>query len=104
MKRDPKFIIFLSLSVLAGLFLAWLDSRPDWDDTGITSGLIVLTTALFGYLMPKQPWIWALTVSSWIPLYAISFTGNFMMLLLTLFGFAGAYLGAAVKKNKPASE
>jgi len=25
------------------------------------------------------------------------------MLLVTLFGFAGAYLGAAVKNNKPAT-
>jgi uncharacterized membrane protein len=29
-------------------------------------------------------------------------TGDFKMLLVLLFGFAGAYLGAAVKNNKPA--
>ncbi|HWR99677.1 MAG TPA: hypothetical protein VN249_03630 [Prolixibacteraceae bacterium] len=104
MVRDPKFIIFLFLSVLAGILLAWMDSRPGWDDTGITSGLIVIFAALFGYLQPDRPWIWALTVSSWIPLYAIFLAGNYANLLVILFGFAGAYLGAAVKKNKPASE
>jgi uncharacterized membrane protein YccC len=63
--------------------------------------LIVLTAALFGYLYPERPWIWALTISSWIPLHAIVLSGDFKMLLVTLFGFAGAYLGAAVKNNKP---
>jgi hypothetical protein len=44
-----------------------------------------------------------LTVSGWIPLHAILLKGDFKMSLVTLFGFAGAYLGAAVKNNKPAS-
>lgn len=78
-----------------------MDSRPGWDDTGILAGLIVLTSALFGYLYPSRPWIWALTVSSWIPLHALVLSGDFKMLLVTLFGFAGSYLGAAVKNNKP---
>jgi hypothetical protein len=78
-----------------------MDSRPGWDDSGITAGLIVLIAALYGYLYPARPWIWALTVSSWIPLHAIVLTSNFKMLLITLFGFAGSYLGAAVKNNKP---
>jgi len=97
-----KFWLFLFLSVSCGLLIAWNDNRPGWDDTGITAGLIVLTAALFGYLHPERPWIWALAVSSWIPLYSIATTGDLKMLLVTLFGFAGSYLGSAVKKNKPA--
>ena len=104
MRRDPMFIVSLILSVLTGLILAWMDSRPGWDDAGITAGLIVVTSALFGFLQPERPWIWALMVSIWIPLHAIFLTGDYKMLLVALFGFAGAYLGAAVKKNKPASE
>jgi len=103
MSRNPMFFVSLILSVLTGLFLLWMDSSPGWDDTGITAGLIVVTSALFGFLQPERPWIWALTVSIWIPLHAIFLTGDYKMLLVTLFGFAGAYLGAAVKKNKPAS-
>ena len=86
-----------------GLLIAWIDNRPGWDDTGITAGMIVLVAALFGFLKPEYPWIWALTVSSWIPLYAIVRTGDFKMLLVLVFGFAGAYLGAAVRNNKPVS-
>lgn len=101
MRRDLKFLGLLIVSILAGLLIAWMDSRPGGDDTGITAGLIVLSSALFGYLHPSLPWIWAFTVSSWIPLHAILSTGDFKMLLVMLFGFAGAYLGAAVKNNKP---
>jgi hypothetical protein len=101
LSTNLKFTIVLVISICAGLFLTWIDSRPGWDDTGITASLIVLTAALFGYLYPERPWIWALTISSWIPLHAIVLSGDFKMLLVTLFGFAGAYLGAAVKNNKP---
>jgi hypothetical protein len=101
-RPNLKFIFVLVISICAGLFLAWMDSRPGWDDSGITAGLIVLTAALFGYLYPVRPWIWALSVSSWIPLHAIILSGDFKMLLVCLFGFAGSYLGAAVKSNNPA--
>ena len=103
MKIDYKFTTFLFLSLLAGFLISWNDSRPIWDDAGITVGLIVLTAALFGYLSPKWPWIWALTVGLWIPMHGIVLKGDFKMLLVGFFGFAGAYLGAAVKNNKPAS-
>jgi hypothetical protein len=101
MKIDYKFTTFLFLSLVAGFLIAWNDFRPNWDDTGITAGLIVLTAALFGYLYPKWPWIWALTIGLWIPMHAIVLKGDFKMLLVALFGFAGAYLGAAVRNNKP---
>lgn len=101
MRIDYKFTTFIFLSLLTGFLISWNDSRPTWDDTGITAGLIVLTAALFGYLSPKWPWIWALTVGLWIPMHAIVLNGDFKMLLVALFGFAGSYLGAAVKNNKP---
>ncbi len=103
MRLDFKFISYLALSLVAGVLIAWMDSRPGWDDTGITAGTIVLVSALFGYLWPSRPWIWALTVSLWIPLHAIILSGDLKMLLVTLFGFAGSYLGASVKNNKPSS-
>ena len=100
MTAKQKFILLLLLSLLAGSLIAWVDSSPGWDDTGITAGVIVLTSALFGYLSPKKPWIWALSVGGWIPLHAIVLSGDFKMLLVLLFGFAGAYLGAATKNYK----
>lgn len=102
MRIDYKFTTLLLLSVIAGLIIAWIDSRPGWDDTGITAGLIVLASALFGYLLPERPWVWALAVGIWIPVHAIVATGDFKMLFVTIFAFIGSYLGSSVRNNKPA--
>ena len=101
MKTNSKFIIYLVLSIAAGILIAWNDSRPKWDDTGITASLIVLTAALFGYLYSSRPWVWALAVGMWIPVHAIVANGDFKMTLVALFGLVGSYLGAAVKNNRP---
>ncbi len=101
MMTDKKFVACLILSILAGLLIAWMDSSPGWDDTGITVGAIVLTSAIFGYVYPSCAWTWAMAVSIWIPIHAIVQSGNFKMLLVTLFGFAGAYFGAFIKNFSP---
>jgi hypothetical protein len=102
MRTDYKFTTFLLLSAITGLILAWIDSRPGWDDSGITTGLVVLTAALFGFLHPERPWIWALAIGIWIPVHAVFATGDFKMFFVTIFAFIGAYLGSSVKNNKPA--
>lgn len=102
MKIDYKFTTLLLLSAISGIFIAWVDSTPGWDDSGITAGLIVLTSALFGFLHPDRPWIWGLATGIWIPMHSIFASGNYKMLFVTVFAFIGAYLGAAVKTNKPA--
>lgn len=34
-----------ALAVVAGCLIAWIDTRPGWDDTGVTVGLIVLVAS-----------------------------------------------------------
>ena len=51
-------LIALSLAALVvGLAIAWNDSRPTWDDTGITAGLLVMAAALFGVVDPRRWWL-----------------------------------------------
>jgi hypothetical protein len=33
-------------AVVAGLAIAWVDTRPTWDDTGVTAGALLLAAAL----------------------------------------------------------
>src|SRR5689334_18066823 len=40
-KGSPMQKILLAIAVIAGLFYAYVDSRPTWDDTGITVGIIL---------------------------------------------------------------
>jgi hypothetical protein len=54
-----------------GLTLGYLDSRPSWDDTGITAGLLLLTSAMVAGLSGRRPWLWALLIGIWIPLLEV---------------------------------
>ncbi|HEV3298128.1 MAG TPA: hypothetical protein VG055_00710 [Planctomycetaceae bacterium] len=92
------FKILLPVAVCLGLSIASVDSRPNWDDTGITAGAILVTVGVFGFLAPSRPWLWALAVGAWIPLYAIASNRNFSSLLVFVFAFAGAYAGMGVRK------
>src|SRR5258708_5837860 len=62
------FVVALGL----GLAIAYVDSRPNWDDTGITAAAILVSCGLLGVLGPKQPLLWALAVGLWIPLCGIA--------------------------------
>jgi hypothetical protein len=91
-------ILLIAASNLLGLLLAWVDSRPTWDDTGVLVGMIVLATAVLGAIDPRRPWLWALGVGGWIPLHNLLATGNSASLLALAVALAGAYLGAGLRK------
>ncbi len=89
----------LVLAVLAGLAITWLDSRPGWDDTGVTAGLILLTSGGFAAIRPARPWLWAVAVGGWTPLLGIASSGNYGSVLALAVSFLGAYSGALVVKT-----
>lgn len=89
--------ILLVVAVFSGLFITYVDSRPTWDDTGITAGAILLVCgliALFGY---QRPWLLALAVGAWIPLYGIIYSHNFGTIIALIIAFIGAYGGWAFR-------
>jgi hypothetical protein len=89
--------ILAAAAVLSGIFIAFVDSRPTWDDTGITVFGLLAVSGLLGMLGPKRPWLWALLVGIWIPLYNILTTHNFSLLITLFFPFFGAYAGMLVR-------
>src|SRR5215208_768631 len=85
--------ILLAVAVIVGLFFAYVDSRPTWDDTGILAGAILLTCGLIALLGFQRPWLLALAVGAWIPLRGIFVTHNFGSILALIIALVGAYLG-----------
>ena len=93
-----RLIFLLSLGI--GALITFVDSRPAWDDTGVTAGLLFIFAAVFGFFWPSRPWIWALNLGLWIPIWGIVVAHNFASILALLVSFAGAYLGSVVSKLK----
>ena len=89
--------ILLSIAVLSGLFFAYVDSRPTWDDTGILAGGLLLMSGLLTLLGHRKPWLIALAVGLWIPLHDIYLSHDFLLLLVLLFPLVGAYGGWIVR-------
>jgi len=89
----------LALGLVLGGLITYMDSRPNWDDTGVTALAIVVSCGLLGALGPSRPWLWALAVGLWIPVLGIVRTHNYAALLALLFAFAGAYAGMAFRKT-----
>jgi len=89
--------ILLTIAALSGLFITYVDSRPTWDDTGITAGVILLLCGLMVLIGFQRPWLLALAVGAWIPLYGLFFTHNFESILALIIAFVGAYAGWAVR-------
>jgi hypothetical protein len=86
-------------SNLMGLFFAYIDSRPNWDDAGVLVGQIFLASAILGSLGPRRPWLWALAISVWMPLQESLTThrppASAVAIIVAL---AGAYLGAGLRR------
>jgi hypothetical protein len=96
MMKSPllSFLFLVVIAIALGLTITWIDSRPSWDDTGVTALLILLSTAVLGMIGPRLAWVWALAVGLWIPLQGMVRYGNYAAALALVFAFGGAYAGA----------
>lgn len=81
----------LVLSLLIGLAVGWIDSRKNWDDTGITVFAIFISTLFLGLLNPKGAWLWALMVGGSVVMFNVLRNGNFQSLVALVPSFVGAY-------------
>ena len=80
------------VALVAGIAIAFLDSRPGWDDTGITAVCLAVAAAFAAAIAGRRPWLWAIASGIWVPLVevrSLEIGGPFLS-----FSFAG--VGAAV--------
>ena len=96
-RKDVMQSILLAVGVLAGLFSAWVDARPNWDDTGILVIGLFLVSGLLTLLGHRRPWLIALAIGLWIPLHNIYLSHDPRMLVVLLIPTLGAYAGWALR-------
>ena len=95
---DRRHSVALALAIGAGIGVAWLDSSPGWDDTGITAGLLFLGAAAAAAIARDRPWLWALVVGLPTPLLETAQSGDLGSWLALVFAATGAATGWAVAR------
>lgn len=93
----PLFLRALIIAILLGISIAYIDTRPHWDDTGISVLMILIAAFICGLLSPQRTWLMALAVGIWIPLFNIIATHNFGSSIALIPAFIGAYTGYFAK-------
>ena len=98
----PKEILVLVAAVVIGLAIAFVDSRPSWHDTGISAFALPAAGVLIGLMIRRRPWLYALALGIWIPLWGAIVNGNFGLCLILPIPFAGVYLGWWLRRSSGA--
>ena len=62
-------VVLLGVALTLGLLAALIDSGSRWDDDGRTLGMLALSAGVLGLLSPRKPWLWALGVYAWMPVF-----------------------------------
>lgn len=92
--RLARRTIALGLAAVAmGLAIGYVDSRPAWDDTGITAGLLALAAAAVAATDGRRPWLWAALVGLPLAIIEVPQTGSAAPLAGLLFAAVGASIG-----------
>ncbi len=89
---SPKYLIVPAIALAAGVTIAVIDSRPGWDDTGVSAAALFLSTAILATVSPRQWWLVALLTGAWIPLHGL-LTGNVGAALAFVFAVVGSAIG-----------
>ena len=86
------------IGLLVGIGIGFFDSRPGWDDTGVTAGAVFLVAAVLGAARPRVSWLTGLAVG--LPVLAMNalLHSNFGSAIALGIGLAGAGVGYAIGK------
>ena len=97
-RNSMKQRILLGAAILFGLLVAYVDSRPTWDDTGITVFALLVGSGIVGLLAEKRPWLFGLAVGIWLPLWYIVTKHDVSMLITLAFPLVGVYAGWTARR------
>jgi hypothetical protein len=87
----------VTAALTAGLAIGWVDSRPRWDDTGVTAFALLAAAAATTAVARRRPWLIALAVGLPTPLLERSSGGAWAALV---FAAVGAGIGWALSRSQ----
>ncbi|MEO8470313.1 MAG: hypothetical protein ABI573_11690 [Chloroflexota bacterium] len=93
MSQRQRDVLAAVVAVAFGLAIAWIDSRPGFDATGITAGALFVAGGVATFLSRRRPWLWALAAGIWVPMFEIHDASMPAPLAALLLAGVGAALG-----------
>lgn len=97
-KQSLNFILSLFLSVVSGISIALIDTSKNWNDTGITVFLVLISSIIAGATNPKHAWLWAIIIGGVIFSFNVIKAGNYGSAGAIAVAFIGNYIGVMLKK------
>ena len=87
-----------ALSLAIGCAIGFVDSRPTWDDTGVTVSSIFLASLVVSAARPRSAWLTGLLIGA--PVLAFNFVlhGGFASAIAVVIALVGAGIGYLVGK------
>jgi hypothetical protein len=86
---------FLLTAGLIGMGIGYVDTRPNWDDTGITAGALFVSGLAAGAVKPR--WFWLTGLALGLPVLAmnVAIHGNYGSAIAVAVALVAAGIGAA---------
>lgn len=90
---DRPAIGLLALALVAGLAIAYVDSRPTSDSAGVTVFALVGIAGVIAFVARRRPWLWALLVGLPTPLAEVPQYHDASPIAAVAFAGVGAAIG-----------
>jgi hypothetical protein len=86
----------LLVALATGASIGYVDSRPGWDDTGVTALAVLVVSGALAFWEPRFAWCSALLVGGFIPLIEGrgGNDGSILALVVAAVGSAVGYFAA----------
>lgn len=86
------------LGLAVGLFLGYVDSRPNWDDTGITAVAVFCAAAAITSVRPRLFWLTGLAVGLPILVMNAVLHANYGSAIAVVIALVGSLAGYQLHK------
>jgi hypothetical protein len=84
------------IGLTIGCAIGYVDSRPTWDDTGVTVVSVLLATVLLAAARPRAAWLVGPVVGLPILAFNVVLRGTWAAAVATLVAVAGAAIGYGI--------
>jgi hypothetical protein len=94
-----SFLMIPLLACLVGWCIGYVDTRPHWDDAGMTAGALFLAGLVFGALRPPVFWVSGLALGVPVLILNVAIHGNYGSAIAVVVAVIGAGCGALALKS-----